>query len=109
MTEKKLISGQNTVQFVYLAVACAGLAVNILFIFTRLPEVSEEVLQAMAAAEAGDASVDADKPFYKQFNCIFAFIAQFAYVGAQVTVATFFLNYTNEVGGVARVSASASS
>jgi len=92
----------TNVQFVYLAVACAGLAVNILFIFTRLPEVSEEVLQAMAAAEAGDASVDADKPFYKQFNCIFAFIAQFAYVGAQVTVATFFLNYTNEVGGVAR-------
>ena len=31
------------VQYVYLAVACAGAAVGLLFFFTKLPEVGEEV------------------------------------------------------------------
>lgn len=77
----------TNVQYVYLAVACAGLAVNILFISTRMPEVSEEALEALAKSQEGDATTS-DKPFYKQYNLIGAFIAQFAYVGAQVTTAT---------------------
>jgi FHS family L-fucose permease-like MFS transporter len=32
-------------------------------------------------------------PLWRQFNMIFAFIAQFCYVGAQVTIASFFINY----------------
>lgn len=35
-------------------------------------------------------------PIWKQFNMIFAFIAQFCYVGAQVTIASFFINYATE-------------
>ncbi|ORY70453.1 uncharacterized protein BCR38DRAFT_422155 [Pseudomassariella vexata] len=38
-------------------------------------------------------------PLYKQYNMIFAFIAQFNYVGAQVTIAAFFINYATENGG----------
>lgn len=99
----------TNVQFVYLAVACAGLAVNILFICTRLPEVSEEVLEAMRQAEleeSQDVSGDGNKPLYKCYNCIFGFIAQFCYVGAQVTVASFFINYANENGGITKSRAS---
>jgi len=35
-------------------------------------------------------------PLYKQYNMIFGFIAQFCYVGAQVTIASFFINYATE-------------
>lgn len=78
----------TNVQFVYLAVAIAGLIVNILFITTRLPEVSEEVLEAMARAEEEEGAGLIDRPLWRQWNCIFGFVAQFCYVGAQVTVAT---------------------
>lgn len=103
-------SGSNAnnltnVQYVYLAVACAGTLVNILFITTRMPEVSEEAMEALAKSQEGDVT-DSDKPFYKQYNLIFAFIAQFAYVGAQVTTATFFINYCAENGHIAKATAS---
>jgi FHS family L-fucose permease-like MFS transporter len=35
------------VQFVYLAVACAGVAIGVLFLIAKLPEVSEEMLNGM--------------------------------------------------------------
>jgi len=35
-------------------------------------------------------------PIWKQYNMVFAFIAQFCYVGAQVTIASFFINYATE-------------
>jgi FHS family L-fucose permease-like MFS transporter len=88
------------VQFVYLAVACAGVAVAVLFLFAKLPEISEEMLNSSTTAE--DLAVDefgneiGEGPIWKQYNMIFAFIAQFCYVGAQVTVASFFINYATE-------------
>lgn len=81
-----------SVQFVYLGVACAGAAVAILFFFTKLPEVSEE-----ATADDGEEAVRAAAgPLYKQYNMIAAFFAQVCYVGAQVTIAAFFINYATE-------------
>lgn len=35
-------------------------------------------------------------PLYKQYNMMFAFWAQFCYVGSQVTIAAFFINYATE-------------
>ena len=48
VASKAFFSGENAdslvnVQYVYLAVACAGAAVGLLFFFTKLPEVGEEV------------------------------------------------------------------
>lgn len=109
IASKAFFSAENAndltnVQFVYLAVACAGLAVNILFFFSKMPEISEEVLEAMRKAEQGQETAETDGPFYKQYSkhslgcedacsdvsadCIAGFVAQFCYVGAQVTVAT---------------------
>jgi FHS family L-fucose permease-like MFS transporter len=88
------------VQFVYLAVACAGVAIAILFLVSKLPEVSEEMLNSstqtenFATDEFGNEIGQA--PLWKQYNMIFAFIAQFCYVGAQVTIASFFINYATE-------------
>jgi len=38
--------------------------------------VPEEVLEAMAQAEADEGGVDSDRPFFQQWNCIFGFVAQ---------------------------------
>jgi FHS family L-fucose permease-like MFS transporter len=88
------------VQFVYLAVACAGAAIAVLFLIAKLPEVSEEMLSSSTKEE--NFALDqfgneiGQGPLRKQYNMIFAFIAQFCYVGAQVTVASFFINYATE-------------
>jgi FHS family L-fucose permease-like MFS transporter len=105
IASKFFFTGKNAhnlvnVQFVYLAVACAGVAIAILFLVAKLPEVSEEMLNSSTAVE--NFAIDefgneiGQGPLYKQYNMIFGFIAQFCYVGAQVTVASFFINYATE-------------
>ncbi len=44
--------------------------------------------------------VGAAKPFRKQYRAITGFVCQFLYVGAQVTIGSFFLNYTAESAGI---------
>jgi len=39
-----------------------------------------------------------EESFWKQYRCIFGFVAQFAYVGAQVAVASLAINYMTENG-----------
>lgn len=104
IASKFFFSGKNehslvNVQFVYLAVACAGVAIAVLFLVAKLPEISEEMLNSstvenFATDEFGNEI--GQGPLYKQYNMIFAFIAQFCYVGAQVTIASFFINYATE-------------
>jgi FHS family L-fucose permease-like MFS transporter len=102
---KFFFTGENAnnltnVQFVYLAVACAGVAVGILFAVSKLPEVSEAMLAG--STEEENFAIDdlgneiGQGPLHQQYNMIFAFIAQFCYVGAQVTVASFFIFYATE-------------
>jgi FHS family L-fucose permease-like MFS transporter len=78
----------TNVQWVYLAVSGMGVMVALAFIFTRLPEVSEEQLQAEAEAlaDAYGQDVQSMQPFWKQYRAITGFVAQFVYVGAQVTI-----------------------
>ncbi|KAK4635262.1 L-fucose-proton symporter [Fulvia fulva] len=109
IASKAFFSGENqnsltNVQYVYLAVACAGAAVGILFFFSKLPEVAEAKVRSasIVAADSEELGIDqygntfAQRPLYKEYTMIFGFIAQFAYVGAQVTCATFFINYATE-------------
>ncbi|WVF70322.1 hypothetical protein IAT40_005112 [Kwoniella sp. CBS 6097] len=93
----------NNVQWVYLAVAGMGLVIAAAFFFTKLPEVSEEALQAEAEAlaDAHGEDTQAMQPFWKQYRALTGFVAQFLYVGAQVTVGSFFLNYTAENAHIA--------
>jgi len=79
----------DTVQWVYLAVAGLGVFLNILFFFCDLPEITEDAL----IAEMADSGIDDSGPFWQQYRCIFGWVAQTAYVGAQVTVASFAVNY----------------
>lgn len=94
IASKAFFSGENSnnltnVQYVYLAVACAGAAVGVLFFFSKLPEVAESSVRS-ASIVAGDSTelgIDQygnlirDKPLWRETNMIFGFIAQFCYVG----------------------------
>ncbi|KAK4507678.1 hypothetical protein PRZ48_001413 [Zasmidium cellare] len=109
IASKAFFSGDSSanltnVQYVYLAVACAGAAVGVLFFFSKLPEVAESSVRSasIVAADSEELGIDQygnlikDKPLYKEYNMIFGFIAQFCYVGAQVTIGSFFINYATE-------------
>jgi len=115
IASKFFFSGANAgnltnVQYVYLAVACLGAAVAVLFVFTKLPEVSEQTLadnaniEVLAIDEEGNQIGQGS--IWKQYNMFFAFGAQFAYVGAQVTIGAFFINYVVESGGYDKPQAS---
>ncbi|KXN90169.1 Glucose/galactose transporter [Leucoagaricus sp. SymC.cos] len=85
----------DTVQWVYLAVAGLGLVLNTLFYFCDLPEITEEAL----ATEVHEAGIHNDEEsFWKQYRCIFGFVAQTTYVGAQVGVASLAVNFMSEQG-----------
>ncbi|KAK4988804.1 hypothetical protein LTR50_003649 [Elasticomyces elasticus] len=91
----------TNVQYVYLAVSCAGVAVAILFALSKLPEVQEDAVRSGSIVDTNIAvdqygRVIGNEPLYKQYNMIFGFAAQFCYVGAQVTIASFFINYATE-------------
>lgn len=81
-----------------------GVLVAAIFAVTKLPETSEAELQAQLDAAAAvngadDAQVIAHKPFWKFPRPFFGFGAQFLYVGAQVTIGAFFINYGAEAVG----------
>ncbi|KAK7687190.1 hypothetical protein QCA50_009694 [Cerrena zonata] len=85
----------DTVQWVYLAVAGLGVVLNILFYFCDLPEITGDAL----ADEMHEVGItNDDEPFMKQYRCIFGWVAQTAYVGAQVAVASFAVNYMVDQG-----------
>jgi FHS family L-fucose permease-like MFS transporter len=105
IASKYFFSGEHndnlgTVQYVYMAVAGMGVLVAIAFFFTKLPEVSEEALQAEAEAlaMAHGADPQTEKGFWKQYRAISGAVAQFLYVGAQVTIGAFFLFLAEEAG-----------
>ncbi|KAH8093957.1 MFS general substrate transporter [Cristinia sonorae] len=100
IASKYFFQGKNatsldTVQWVYLAVAGLGVVLNILFYFCDLPEISGDAL----AEEMHEVGIKSDQgPFWKQYRCIFGWVAQTTYVGAQVGVASFAVNFMSEQG-----------
>ncbi|OJT10475.1 Glucose/galactose transporter, partial [Trametes pubescens] len=100
IASKWFFTGKNatsldTVQWVYLAVAGLGAVLNVLFYFCKLPEITQDAL----AQEMHDVGLTNDKePFWRQYRCIFGWVAQTAYVGAQVAVASLAVNFLSEQG-----------
>lgn len=66
---------REQVQYVYLAMSCLGIVVNIAFFFAKLPEVAQVV-----AVDTQD--VVSVKGFFKKYHTIAGFFAEFAYVSA---------------------------
>lgn len=101
----------DTVQYVYLALACFALLLNILVGFATLPEVKQTVTTEQQDKISGQS-------FWKQYHTLFGarefwpsgvlkndlaysrVVSQFFYTGAQVAVASFTIFYITEQPGI---------
>ena len=79
----------DTVKYVYIAIAAVVLLVAFLFFKTPLPEVKEEELVIDEKRHTG-------KKLFDHTHFVWAFVAQFFYVAAQVGIAALFINYCTE-------------
>jgi FHS family L-fucose permease-like MFS transporter len=88
----KLTSGSSsldTVKYVYMVIAAVVLLVALLFFKTPMPEIKEEELVI-------DKSEHVGKKLFQHSHFVWAIIAQFFYVAAQVGIAALFINYCTE-------------
>lgn len=81
----------DTVKFVYIGIAALVMVVAFLFYRTPMPEVREEDLVT-------DTSKHTGKPLFHHTHFVWAVVAQFFYVAAQVGIAALFINYCTEKG-----------
>jgi FHS family L-fucose permease-like MFS transporter len=86
--------GLKNVQWTYLGVACFVGLLLILFFLAPMPEITDA---DMGTQEVEIAEYDPG-PFRKQYNLFLAVWSQFCYVGAQVAVAGYFINFCLEAG-----------
>lgn len=84
----------KSVQWTYLGVAGFVAVLICLFTFAPMPEITDA---DMATQEFELADTDV-RPFSKQYNLFLGTWSQFWYVGAQVAIAGYFINYCKEVG-----------
>ncbi|KAL8756644.1 MAG: hypothetical protein Q9199_002798 [Rusavskia elegans] len=80
----------KNVQWVYLAIACFVFLLAVVFYFSTIPEITDADM--MFQAQATHVGV-AEKPFRKQYRLFHAAFAQFCYTGAQIAIASYFINY----------------
>lgn len=107
--------GLKNVQWVYLSVSCFVAFLIFLFLIVPMPEVTDEdmgiqgKLYSNAKFEAFEKNLilvlieiqianHDPGPFWKQTNLFLAVWSQFCYVGSQVAVANYFVNFCEEAG-----------
>ena len=84
-------SNLDSVTFVYIGIAVVVLFVAVLFFRTPMPEVKEEELLK-------DHEINSGKKLFQHAHFVWAIVAQFFYVAAQVGIAALFINYCTEKG-----------
>ncbi|KAH8590844.1 major facilitator superfamily domain-containing protein [Bisporella sp. PMI_857] len=89
--------GLKNVQWTYLGVAGFVALLIVLFFVAPMPEITDA---DMGTQELEIAEFDPG-PFKKQINLFLAVWSQFCYVGAQVAVANYFVNFCKEAGTTA--------
>ena len=83
----------DNVKWVYLAIAIFVFILAFVFFLSTIPEITD----ADMAFQANESNANADdKPFWKQYRLFHATFAQFCYTGAQIAIASFFINYVKE-------------
>jgi len=85
-----LNSEASTIKIPYLIMACVIIMVAVFFVFTKLPEVTED-------GHSTNFSINV----FKNSHLKWAVIAEFCYVGAQVGVGSFFIRYSRFVADFA--------
>ncbi|KAF2492975.1 MFS general substrate transporter [Lophium mytilinum] len=82
----------SSVQWVYLGIAIFVGLLAVVFYFAPLPEITDADMADQAEMTEG-ATGYVDKPLRKQYTLFWGVAAQFCYVGAQVGIAGYFINY----------------
>jgi len=80
------------VQYVYLGIAGFVALLAVAFYFAPIPEITDADMADQAEMTTA-ATGYVDKPMRKQYTLFWGTAAQFCYVGAQVGIAGFFINY----------------
>lgn len=82
----------ESVQYVYLGIACFVGLLAIVFYFAPIPEITDADMADQAEMTTTETGF-VDKPLSKQYTLFWGVAAQFSYVGAQVGIAGYFINY----------------
>ncbi|KAG5642314.1 hypothetical protein DXG03_003016 [Asterophora parasitica] len=92
------VDSLKTVQWVYLAIAIFVFLLAAVFYFVDIPEVTDaDMAQQAESTHVGSESKDSSSgSFWTQYRVFHAAFAQFCYVGAQVAIAGYFINYVTE-------------
>ncbi|MCJ1308285.1 hypothetical protein MMC25_001938 [Agyrium rufum] len=80
-----------SVQWVYLGIACFVFCLAVVFFFAPIPEVTDADMEEVE--ETTENTGYAEKPLKQQYMLFWGVIAQFCYVGSQVAIAGYFINY----------------
>ncbi|KAK8108010.1 l-fucose permease [Apiospora kogelbergensis] len=89
------------VQWIYISIAVFVFLLAIVFFLSVIPEITD----ADMAFQASETHANADHlPLWKQYRLFHAAFAQFCYTGAQVAIASYFINYVTETVPAAMVS-----
>ncbi|EED19173.1 L-fucose-proton symporter, putative [Talaromyces stipitatus ATCC 10500] len=88
--------GLKNVQWTYLGVACFVALLIILFFLAPFPEITDADQQALEGAITD--SADDVQPLRKQYTLFLGVMSQFCYVGAQVAIAGYHINFAEEAG-----------
>ncbi|OGE50296.1 hypothetical protein PENARI_c017G12523 [Penicillium arizonense] len=88
-------SAMDNVQWIYLAIA---IFVFLLALLIYFPLFQKSLMLVYMAIQVQETHTHADeKPFAKQYKLFHASFAQFCYTGAQVAIASMFINYATEM------------
>ncbi|KAI0436230.1 major facilitator superfamily domain-containing protein [Xylaria telfairii] len=83
----------ENVQWVYVAIGIFVFLLALAFFLSRIPEITDADMAFQASETHANAD---DKPFWKQYRLFHAAAAQFCYTGAQVAIASYFINYVRD-------------
>jgi FHS family L-fucose permease-like MFS transporter len=87
------VDALKRVQWVYLAIGIFVFVLAAVFFISTIPEVTDQDMAFQVATTHVD---EQDKPFWKHYKLFHATFAQFTYTGAQVAIASYFINYATE-------------
>ncbi|OJK00554.1 hypothetical protein ASPACDRAFT_1869328 [Aspergillus aculeatus ATCC 16872] len=87
------VNALKRVQWVYLAIGIFVFILAGIFFISSIPEVTDEDMAFQVAETHAD---EQEKPLRKQYKLFHATLAQFTYTGAQVAIASYFINYVTE-------------
>lgn len=82
----------ESVQYVYLGIAAFVGILAVVFYFAPIPEITDADMADQAEMTTA-ATGFVDKPMKKQYTLFWGVAAQFSYVGAQVGIAGYFINF----------------